>query len=190
MTHMLLVVDVNRDFFDLPGSRLPIQGSRDIIPVIRDYLATTTAELVVFTSDSHDESHVEYAPDGTAFPQHCVRGTDGEVLVADHRDLPAGIPAFRLEKNVFDMWEEDNTFLTNYADEYWTQSRDEFFADVKKRGITEVKVIGVAADFCVNFAIKGLVERGFNVTVIRSCTKGLFREIDDVVKGMENVNVQ
>ncbi|MEG8025263.1 hypothetical protein QP162_14100 [Sphingomonas aurantiaca] len=41
-------------------------------------------------------------------------------------------------------------------------------------------VIGVAADYCVRWAVEGLVERGFAVTVPAGLTRGIERQIDTV----------
>lgn len=184
--HAIVAVDLNTDFFDLPGSKLPIPGSKEIIGPIKDFLGSTTADLVLFTSDSHDPNHVEYAPDGSAFPQHCVRGTAGEVLVADYRHTV--IPAYRLEKNVFDMWAEYG-IVTSYDDDMWTMDKEDFFTELQSRGIHDIVVIGVASDICVNFAIKGLVDRGFTVHVMAQYTKGLYREIVEVVKDYPTVKI-
>ena len=42
-------------------------------------------------------------------------------------------------------------------------------------------VIGVAADYCVRWAIDGLVERGFRVIVPQALTRGIARPIEQVL---------
>ncbi|WP_204277170.1 hypothetical protein, partial [Klebsiella aerogenes] len=44
----------------------------------------------------------------------------------------------------------------------------------------EAVVIGVAADYCVRWAVEGLIERGFAVTVPEALTRGIARQIDAV----------
>ena len=60
--------------------------------------------------------------------------------------------------------------------------RDAFFATLKAEGTHEVTVIGVAADYCVRWAIDGLVARGFGVTVVEALTRGIDRPIDAVLR--------
>jgi nicotinamidase/pyrazinamidase len=61
-------------------------------------------------------------------------------------------------------------------------SRELFFEYWKVQGVTEVEVVGVAADVCVNQAVHGLKNRGFNVTVRNEMTKGIFRQMNQVVE--------
>jgi nicotinamidase/pyrazinamidase len=45
-----------------------------------------------------------------------------------------------------------------------------------------VRVTGVAADYCVKWAIDGLLARGFAVEVISDLTVGIERPIEQVVQ--------
>jgi nicotinamidase/pyrazinamidase len=56
-----------------------------------------------------------------------------------------------------------------------------FFRTLRERGVEEATVIGVAADFCVRWAIDGLVERGFRVIVPQALTRGIVRPIEQVL---------
>src|SRR3546814_6654026 len=94
--------------------------------------------------------------------------------------LPPVLPVFTLEKGVFDMWAQDNLFVDSGECEYRTElftcdpdqnvsiidgtlqvPREQFFAGLKHHGVDTVTVIGVAADSCVMWAIRGLLDRGF-----------------------------
>lgn len=185
---ILVAVDFNKDFFDLEGSNLPIPGSSFIIQPSNDFLAAlwpSKIKAALFTSDSHTEDHVEYQPDGTPFPKHCVKGTAGEALVVTPNIVPRPIPLFRLEKNVFNMWEEPNLSVMPLdivtRSQFGEMSREAFFQTFKDRGVQDAVVIGVASDICDNFAIRGLLDFGFNVTCVKPFMKGLFREIEQVI---------
>lgn len=190
LQYFLLVVDDQHDFFDLEGSCLPIPDSKKVIEPTNQFLQMqryNQCKGVLFTQDWHNADHVEYMPDGNPFPKHCVEGTKGAKLAVLSATVPSPIPLLNLRKNVFNMWEEsslqvaamDPVSRIRFGNE--PQDRDAFFAEMLEKGLKDVVVIGVASDICVNFAIKGLVERGFNVTVVRPLCKGLFREIDQVV---------
>lgn len=193
---LVVVVDMQNDFMDFEDSNLPIPGSSDIIPEVNHYI---TRELrpgnvaaVVFTQDWHDEDHVEYDPDGNPFPKHCVKGTKGAELCVGDGSVPRPIPVVGLRKNMFDMWGEDDltVFPKDSISEERIQrmfnttepNRDAFFEYWKKQGVTDVEVVGVAADVCVNQAVHGLKNRGFRVTVRGDLTKGIFRQMDQVVE--------
>lgn len=190
LQYFLLVVDDQNDFFDLEGSCLPIPDSKKVIEPTNQFLQMqrySQCKGVMFTQDWHNADHEEYMPDGNPFPKHCVEGTKGAALAVQFGTIPSPIPVLNLRKNVFNMWEESNLQVAamdavsraRFGNE--PQDRDEFFKEMLAKGIKDVVVIGVASDICVNFAIKGLVDRGFNVTAIRPLCKGLFREIDQVV---------
>ena len=116
-----------------------------------------------------------------AFPLHCVRGSAGWANMIDVALLDRAIPAFRIEKGVFDMWAEPDLVIEDARDAATpTTPRDAFFAELEARGIDAVTVIGVAADYCVRWAIDGLVARGFTVRVPAGLTRGIQREIEIV----------
>ena len=99
----------------------------------------------------------------------------------DVASVDAAIPAWRIEKGVFDMWAEPGLAIEDArAAERPTIEREHFFADLKGGGVTEVTVIGVAADYCVRWAVDGLLARGFVVTVPAGLTRGIERQIDAV----------
>jgi nicotinamidase/pyrazinamidase len=124
-------------------------------------------------------------------------------------DVSSRIHQFYLEKNVFDMWEQpdlkigetwhSNTRMISlkksvYDDMEgpeiaihlpWNDSyridREKFFAGAKAKGVDTVTVIGVAADYCVMWAIRGLLERGFKVEVVEHLTAGIQRDIKQTI---------
>lgn len=60
--------------------------------------------------------------------------------------------------------------------------RESFFAGLKTQGISGVTVIGVAADYCVRWAIQGLVARGFGVNIPEELKRGIERQIRAVAE--------
>lgn len=114
--------------------------------------------------------------------------------------LPPALPVFTLEKGVFDMWAEDYLFVDSGECEYRTElfayepdqniylidgtlriPRDHFFDGLKAHGVDTVTVIGVAADYCVMWAIRGLLERGFKVEVVEHLTAGIQRDMAQTI---------
>ncbi|WP_157216563.1 cysteine hydrolase family protein [Flavisphingomonas formosensis] len=185
MRNLVIVVDMQRDFV-LPDHALPVPEAAGLIASMRDWLAALDARViegVLFTFDTHEPERYAASPEGAQFPIHCVRGTPGWDLVVDPADVPAAIPVWRLEKGVFDMWAEPDAAIRNARDDTAPpQDREAFFAALKARGVDHVTVIGVAADFCVRWAIEGLAARGFVVTVPAALTRGIERPIDAVAE--------
>ena len=63
-----------------------------------------------------------------------------------------------------DMWEEPDITLTP-GDRSEPIEREAFFAQLKAAGVQDVTVVGVAADYCVRWAVDGLIQRAFRVYV-------------------------
>ena len=56
------------------------------------------------------------------------------------------------------------------------------YFDIQVRAkYTHVYIMGVASDFCVKYAIKGYLDRGYHVTVLQDLFRGINKQIDDVV---------
>jgi len=183
MRNFVIVVDMQSDFVVRDGA-LPVPGAEALIAPLRDWLAALdpqAVEGVLFTFDTHEPAVYAASPEGAQFPLHCERDTPGWALVVDPAVVPAAIPVWRLEKGVFDMWAEPDIALRNVRDDTAPpQDREAFFAALKARGVGHVTVVGVAADFCVRWAIEGLATHGFTVDVPAGLTRGIERPIDAV----------
>jgi nicotinamidase/pyrazinamidase len=179
----IIVIDTQRDFMAEDGA-LAVAGADALVPAAERFLRSLRPDEtagVLFTFDTHLPEVYAVSPEAEQFPPHCEKGTAGwENLLAATLVDPA-IPVYRLEKGVFDMWAEDDIVL---GDERRPDApslpRDAFFERLKAQGVREVTVIGVAADYCVKWAVDGLLARGFDVTVPASLTRGIARQIRQV----------
>jgi len=163
-------VDVQRDFV-LPGGKLYVPGAEKLLPNIRR-LTDAARQGKVFLV-SHGDFHAPNDPEFKIFPPHCVKGTTGSELVPEAitdkvarvpNDVDANLPddlfgyqQVLLEKQTL------NVFESKHADEL-----------VGKLGRkAEVVVFGVVTEYCVAFAVKGLIERGRRVAVVRDAIETL-----------------
>lgn len=199
MFKLAVVVDAQVDFMD-PNGALYVPDANQVTPVLNEYLKELTLENsylgVLFTADTHDE---ETYPDSLeakgdeekgipGFPPHCYKGTDGFDFAVEVKNVPEGTQKFILNKSVFNMWEEPELTIRPYriSGEMVAyggeKTREEFFQDIINAGVEEVEVVGVAADYCVKWAVEGLVARGFKVTLYDNLTAGIDRDIHQVVR--------
>ena len=182
MRRFIVVVDTQADFMHADGA-LAVAGAETLIAPMRAWLAgLDPAETagVLFTFDTHTAERFTGSPEAEQFPLHCERGTPGWENVLDLAAVAPGIPVYRIEKGVFDMWAEPGLVIAAVGTGE-TQPRDAFFAALWAEGVTELTVIGVAADYCVRWAIDGAVARGFAVEVPAALTRGIARPIDQVL---------
>lgn len=181
MKRFVVVVDTQVDFMRADGA-LAVPGAERLIAPMQAWLEGLTpgdTAGILFTHDTHDPERYADSAEAALFPPHCLRGTPGWANVLDPARLDAAIPCYHLYKGVFDMWAEPDLPLVNAADGT-TRPRDRFFAAMDRTTLADVVVIGVAADYCVRWAIAGLLERGFRVTVPAALTRGIDRSIETV----------
>ena len=120
-------------------------------------------DVVVATRDHHIDpgDHFSDSPDfKESWPPHCVAGTPG---AQQHPELE------------FTRW--DGLFLKGRHEAAYSgfegidDATGEHLADfLKKRGITEIDVCGIAADYCVNATARDAVAAGFDTTVLTDLT--------------------
>jgi len=163
-------VDVQRDFV-LPGGKLYVPGAEKLLPNIRR-LTDAARQGKVFLV-SHGDFHTPNDPEFKIFPPHCVKGTVGSELVPEaiadkvarvSNDADANLPRDLSEyQQVLLEKQTLNIFESRHADEL-----------VQKLGSqAEFVVFGVVTEYCVAFAVKGLLERGRRVAVVRDAIETL-----------------
>ena len=183
MKRFVIVVDAQSDFMRADGA-LSVAGADRLEGPMQAWLtALSPAETagVLFTFDTHSLETYPGSAEAEQFPPHCLRGTPGWANVLDPSTIDPAIGVYRLEKGVFDMWAEPHGTV-EAAGTGETFDRDAFFAHLKRDGVSTATVIGVAADYCVRWAIAGLIERGFTVEVPADLTRGIARSIEEVVR--------
>ncbi|MGY4397150.1 nicotinamidase/pyrazinamidase [Sphingomonas sp. UYAg733] len=182
MKSFVVVVDMQRDFINADGA-LPVAGAEALLAPMTSWLRALLPDEtagVLFTADTHEPDIYAHSEEAKQFPPHCMRGTPGWALLLDPAAVDPAISCYRLEKGVFDMWAEADVMIERLDGDVPPVPREEFFARLKRDGVEHVLVIGVAADFCVRWAVEGLIERGFKVTIPRGLTRGIGRQIDAV----------
>ena len=166
-------VDVQADFM-LPGGNLYVPGAEKLLPNIRR-LTDAARQGQVFLV-SHGCFHTPHDPEFKMFPPHCVKGTPGAELVPEaltqkvvrvpnvpEAKLPSDLSQYQqvlLEKQTL------NIFESRHADELVEKLGDR----------AEFVVFGVVTEYCVSFAVKGLLQRGRRVAVVADAIETLKRE--------------
>jgi nicotinamidase-related amidase len=151
-----------------------VPGAEKLLPNIRRLTDAARQDRVFLVS--HGCFHTPNDPEFRIFPPHCVKGTPGAELVPEalaekfvrvsneaDAKLPADLSRYQqilLEKQTL------NIFESRHADTLVQQlgSRAEFV------------VFGVVTEYCVSFAVKGLLERGRRVAVVQDAIETLKQE--------------
>ncbi len=173
----LLLIDIQNDF--LPGGRLAVPQGDEIIPLVNTL--QPQFGLVVATQDWHPGGHQGFASShaGRAqfeqidlhglpqvlWPDHCLQASDGAALApALHTARVEAIfrkgtdPEIDSYSAFFDNGHRKDTGLAAY---------------LRGRGVTEVCVAGLAADYCVYYSALDARAAGFAATVITDATRAI-----------------
>ena len=184
----LVLVDIQNDF--LPGGALEVPQGDEVIPVANRI--QPDFDLVVATQDWHPPDHGSFAAshpgkrpgavielDGLEqilWPVHCVQETPGAALV-EALDLTRVArvfvkgtdPAIDSYSGFFDNGHRKATGLGDF---------------LRKRGVDEIYIVGVATDYCVKFTALDAAELGFETSLIVDGCRGVNLEAGDVDKAL------
>lgn len=175
----LLLVDIQNDF--LPGGALPVPEGDQVVPVANRLMPRFP--LVVATQDWHPPDHLSFASnhkgldvgDETTFagkrqtlwPDHCVQGTPGA-------ELAAQLERERIERVFRSGVAIDADGYSGFAREpgQATSPLEDF---LKRRGVSEVFVMGLATDYCVQATARDAAGAGFKTYLIEDGCRGVDR---------------
>lgn len=162
---VLVVVDLQRDFFDPSGS-LYVGGS-EVLPekiaaVALDY------DAIIFTLDWHPANHCSFKEQGGLWPSHCVAYTQGAGLADCLASVMKEKPCQMMQKGSDPAREEYGAFenMNGFETvEGWI------------KGCQSIDVCGIAGDYCVKESINTLLNYvdASKITVLTDC----IRSIDD-----------
>ncbi|WP_321830701.1 bifunctional nicotinamidase/pyrazinamidase [Thalassovita sp.] len=169
MTQALIVIDVQNDF--CPGGALAVPEGDQIVPGINALI--DAHDTVILTQDWHPAGHSSFASShaGKApmelvdmpyspqvlWPDHCVQGSIG---AAFHKDLNTTRADLIIRKGYNPAIDSYSAFFEN---DQTTPTGLEGY--LRTRGITDLVMVGLATDFCVNFSAVDAAKLGFAVTV-------------------------
>ncbi|MDF1856627.1 bifunctional nicotinamidase/pyrazinamidase [Pseudooceanicola sp.] len=169
MTRALIIIDVQNDF--CPGGALAVAGGDAIVPGINALMAEFPA--VILTQDWHPAGHSSFAsshpgkapfamtemPYGpqVLWPDHCVQGSAG---AAFHPGLNSDRADLIIRKGYNPAIDSYSAFFEN---DHSTATGLEGY--LRSRGITDLTMVGLATDFCVNFSAVDAAGLGFAVTL-------------------------
>lgn len=146
----LFIVDMLNDFVADAGVLTAGKPAQAVVPfvVAKAREVAAAGGKVYFLTDNHAPDDPEFG----VFPPHCVRGTWGAAIVPE-------LEAVRQE-----LGEAAERILkTRYSGFYGTDLERR----LKREGIEEAEVVGVATHICVLYNVEELWNRGYRPVVYR-----------------------
>jgi len=184
----LILVDIQKDF--LPGGAFAIPNGDVILPVINQ-LASLPFDNILASKDWHPQNHVSFAinhnksvgekiiheyVEQILWPVHCVQESPGaefaegsfttKILKSFLKGTDTNIDSY---STFFDNQHKKSTGLSEY---------------LKKRGINELYIAGLATDYCVKYSVLDAINLGFDVFVVKDACHGIDLHSKDSEKAL------
>jgi len=176
---------------DVKNGSLAVQGGRDIVPLLNDLLSRPFA-IKVATKDFHPQDHISFASNHDApnnkpfesvisiqnplnpaetqetrlWPDHCVQGTKGSELLPE-------LDINKVDRIVEKGQDKRVEMYSAFADPFKNPcvSKSGLAEMLHEAAITDVFVVGLAADYCVRYTALDSAKTGFKTRVIGEATR-------------------
>jgi len=190
-------VDTQVDFLD-PEGKLYVPGAEEIVPNL--WLLTRFAQQNHIPVVASTDAHTEADPEFQHYPPHCLINTPGQKKIRETRfdrqivipdttvSLPANLEAYGqviLEKKQLDVFTNPNVDTVLAAlgksprrassglDGGPDSSPQRANSGLDGGPDSEVVLYGVVTELCVSCAARGLLDRGYRVSVVRDAVRHL-----------------
>lgn len=154
----LLVVDVQNDF--CPGGALAVAEGDQVVPplnrLIEEFLKR--GEPVFRSRDWHPRQTKHFKEFGGTWPVHCVQDTKGAEF---HADLIDDIHIRTISKGMGD------------EDSYSAFDGTDLALQLRRLGVEEVWVGGLATDYCVKNTVLDALKEGFQVKALKDAMRAV-----------------
>ena len=177
----VIVVDMQGDFTTYKKGSLAVEGS-DKAFVDKVEKATVTLKdkgyLIFGTQDWHLADHVSFFSNHTGkkpfeviqiegrpqvlWPPHCVQGTENAGVLVDNNLFVAIVKKGKDKRyDSYSGFQDDGGAIT------------EMNEALKRNGVKELIVYGIATDYCVKATAIDAADAGYKVTVVEGLSKGV-----------------
>lgn len=176
----LLLIDLQNDF--LEGGSLAVPKGNEVIPIINQI--QSRFDLVVATQDWHPANHKSFASnhkgrrvfekidlnglEQVLWPDHCVQGSRGAEFSAQ---LDTGRIEVIFRKGVDPEIDSYSGFYDNGR-----RKSTGMAGYLRDKGVTELYVAGLAADYCVYYSVLDAIAGGFDTYLIENATRAISEE--------------
>ena len=189
----VIVVDVQGDFTTWKSGALAVEGTdAAFIEKLRNATESLkqSGHAVLATQDWHPSDHISFYTNHPGrkpfdvvdvrntkqvlWPPHCVQGTENAKLLLDGALFDAVV-----KKGKDRRYDSYSGFQDDGG------ARTEMDGLLRKRGIRELIVYGIATDYCVRATALDAAKAGYTVTVVAGLSRGVAP--DTTAKALEEM---
>ena len=168
----LIVVDVQNDF--CPGGALAVRRGDEVVEplnrLIEEFLER--GEPVYKSRDWHPPETKHFTAHGGTWPVHCVRGTRGAEFHEGLHDDP------RVRVVSKGLGDEDS---------YSAFDGTTLAEELRRQGVREVWVGGLATDYCVKQTVLDALREGFRVRALADAMRAVNLQPGDDARALEEM---
>lgn len=168
----LIVVDVQNDF--CPGGTLAVAHGNEVVAplnhLIDEFLQQ--GEPVFKTRDWHPKQTKHFSAYGGTWPVHCVQDTKGAEF---HPDLIDDMHIRVISKGLGD------------EDSYSAFDGTDLALQLRRLGVEEVWVGGLATDYCVKNTVLDALKEGFRVKALENAMRPVDLQPGDGARAIEEM---
>jgi nicotinamidase/pyrazinamidase len=172
MKRALIVVDVQNDF--CPGGTLAVEHGDEVVAPLnrlaKEFLER--GDAVYKSRDWHPVRTKHFADYGGTWPVHCVQNTHGAEFHPDLLDDP------RIQVVSKGLGDEDS---------YSAFDGTTLAEDLRRRGVSEVWVGGLATDYCVKQTVLDALREGFRVHAVAEAMRAVNLQPGDDARAVEEM---
>jgi nicotinamidase/pyrazinamidase len=168
----LIVVDVQNDF--CPGGSLAVAHGDEVVAPLNKLIAEflERGEPVFKTRDWHAPQTKHFADYGGTWPVHCVQQTTGAEF---HPDLLDDLHIRVISKGLGD------------EDCYSGFDGTDLALQLRRLGVEEVWVGGLATDYCVKNTVLDALKEGFQVKALKDAMRPVELQPGDGDRALEEM---
>lgn len=168
----LIVVDVQNDF--CPGGSLAVEHGDEVVAPLNRLMTEflERGEPVYKSRDWHPSQTKHFADYGGTWPVHCVQGTRGAEF---HQDLLDDPRVHVVSKGLGD------------EDSYSAFDGTALAEELRRSGVREVWVGGLATDYCVKNTVLDALREGFRVRAVSDAMRAVNLQPGDDARAIEEM---
>ncbi|MFQ5790081.1 MAG: nicotinamidase [Acidobacteriota bacterium] len=174
----LVIVDVQNDFCE--GGTLAVPRGDEVVDVLNEYAKLfSRLGLPIYASrDWHPERTTHFKPFGGVWPPHCVAGTRGAEFHPRLR-LPEGTMV--ISKGASENEDAYSAFQASAQDGTLLEE------SLRRQGVCQLYVGGLATDYCVKSTVLDALGKGFQVTILSDAVRGVDLKPGDSRRAVEEM---
>lgn len=175
----LLIVDVQNDF--CPGGALAVPNGDEVVKPLNRMvnLAKKNGWLILASRDWHPAVTIHFKDYGGIWPVHCVQNTKGAEFHPDLNATDAVIISKATRPN-----EDGYSAFDGKTDK--GDPLDDF---LKKNGVEEIYIGGLATDYCVKASVLDAIKRGFTTYLLLDSCRAVNLKPGDGEKAVDEMKL-